>query len=145
MLIAVHQITCSAKPTAVWATWADVKNWPTWDHEIESCELSGPFKLGAKGVLKPRNGPKTPFQLAEVNEGQSFRDVSFLPLAKLTFTHEIEATADGCTFRHRIEINGPLSFLFSRIFGKKMKVGLPIAMERLAEIAVARAPTGGAQ
>ncbi len=100
--------------------------------------MDGPFAAGLEGVLKPRNGPKTSFKLTEVHDGVSFQDISFLPLARLIFTHELQREAEGCVLTHRIEIEGPLGFLFAWIIGTSLKRSLPVAMACFAELAVAR-------
>lgn len=127
--------TTSAAPEAVWARYADPASWPQWDHEIEYVTADGPLEVGTTGRLKPAGGPVTRFVYTEVEPGVSFTDVTKLPLARLTFRHRIEPTADGCRFTHTVTITGPLSPLFARVIGRKIEAGLATAMRSLAAMA----------
>lgn len=126
----VSQLT-SAQPSQIWSKWSDVKNWKKWDHEIEWSELHGPFAVGTLGKLKPKGGPTTRFVATEVTPESRFSDRSQLPFAYMNFIH-ILAPEDGQTrVTHRIEIGGPLGFLFAKILGPKLKSGLSTAVGTL--------------
>jgi ligand-binding SRPBCC domain-containing protein len=84
-----HQETTTASREAVWNLWKDVSGWPTWDEGIASVTIDRQFAEGAKGKLKPSGGPAFPFEVTEVEEGRRFTDVTRLPLATLTFVHEL--------------------------------------------------------
>ncbi len=119
----------------IWSLWADVPNWNIWDKEVETSELFGQFKTGTRGVLKPKGGPKTKFEMTECTNLRSFTDRSFLPLCKMDFSHSITETKDGLEVTHKIVMTGFMTFLFSKVIGNKIKIGLPIAVERLIELA----------
>lgn len=129
----------SRKTTAtkeqIWKLWADVPNWNIWDKEVETSELFGPFKIETKGILKPKKGPKANFKISELTELKSFTSKSFLPLCKMDFIHTMNQTKDGLEITHKIEMTGFMTFLFSRVIGSKIKVGLPLAVEKLIKIA----------
>jgi ligand-binding SRPBCC domain-containing protein len=127
--------TTTATPAAVWARYAEPTTWPEWDHEIEKVTVEGPLAVGTRGTLKPVGGPLTRFAYTQVEPGVSFTDVTKLPLARLTFRHRIEPTAEGCRFTHQVSITGPLSWLFARIIGRKIEAGLATAMRALAAMA----------
>lgn len=130
-----HTETTSATPAQVWACYAEPTTWPEWDHEIAAVTLGGPMAVGTRGTLKPVKGPATPFTFTAVTPEAGFTDVSRLPLARLTFSHHIEAMATGCRFTHSVEISGPLSPVFARVIGKKIAARLPAAMRALARLA----------
>lgn len=119
----------------IWKIWADVPNWNVWDSEVETSELFGQFKTGTKGVLKPVIGPKTKFVMTECTDFKSFTDRSFLPLCKMDFIHIMTETKDGLEITHKVVMTGFMTFLFSRVIGSKIKIGLPIAVEKLIAIA----------
>ena len=129
----------SRKTTAtkeqIWKLWADVPNWNVWDKEVETSELFGQFKKGTKGILKPAGGPKTKFEMTECTNFKSFTDRSFLPLCKMDFIHTMTDTNDGLVINHKVIMTGFMTFLFSKIIGSKIKVGLPIAVEKLIVLA----------
>lgn len=125
----------TATKEQLWELWSDVSNWNTWDHEIEYSEISGEFKVGTKGVLKPAGGPKTKFVITVCNPLQEFSDRSFLPLSTMDFVHTIREIPDGLEVSHEVRINGPLTFLFSRVIGKKIESSLPQVVEKLIYVA----------
>jgi hypothetical protein len=129
----------SRKTTAtkeqIWKLWADVANWNSWDKEVETAQLFGAFKTGTKGILKPTGGPKTKFEMTECTNFTSFTDRSFLPLCKMDFIHTMTEIEGGIEITHKVVMTGFMTFLFSKIIGSKIKVGLPIAVEKLIEFA----------
>lgn len=130
-----HTEKTAATPEQLWRRYSDPSSWPEWDAETERVTLHGPFEAGTRGELKPVGGPKTKFQMVEVNEPRSFSDISYLPLAKMRFTHSIEPDHDGARFTHHVTITGPLSPLFARVIGRKVAAGLPTAMRKLGDLA----------
>ena len=128
-------IETNATPEQIWKLWSDVKNWNQWDEEIEMSELYGGFEVGVKGVLKPKGGPKTKFEMLTVDYLRGFSDRSFLPLTKMDFIHKLEEKNGKLFITHRVEIKGTLTFLFSRVIGNKIASELPKAMKKLSEMA----------
>ena len=135
MVIIKHSIKTKAKPEAIWALWSKIETWPTWDHGIEGGKVDGPFVAGARGWLKPKGGPKVKFQLLDVQENKHFHDRSFLPLTHLDFIHTVEREGENTIVTHQVEMNGLLTFIFSRVIGTGIKHDLPAAMEKLIEMA----------
>ena len=135
MLIIKHSIKTKAKPEAIWLLWENVSQWPKWDHGIEASNLNGPFKLGSKGWLKPRGGPKVKFEMIEVTPLLKFHDRSYLPLTQLDFFHTIEHEGDCIIVTHEVEMTGWLTFLFSKVIGTGIKKDMPSAMEKLVRMA----------
>ena len=125
----------TASKEQIWKLWADVPNWKVWDKEVEKAELFGEFKTGTKGVLKPAGGPKAKFEMNECTKFKSFSDRSFLPLCKIDFTHSITETKGGIEVTHKVMMTGFMTFLFSKVIGSKIKGGLPVAVEKLIELA----------
>ncbi len=124
-----------AKKEQIWKLWADVPNWNIWDSEVESSELFGHFQTGTTGILKPKGSPKTKFEMIECTKFKSFTDRSYLPLCKMDFIHSITETHDGLVLTHKVLMTGFMTFLFSKVIGSKIKIGLPIAVNKLIEIA----------
>jgi hypothetical protein len=129
----------SRKTTAtkeqIWELWADVANWNIWDKEVEKSELFGQFRIGTKGVLKPVGGPKTTFEMIECTNFKSFTDRSFLPFCQMDFIHTMTTIEDELEITHKVVMTGFMTFVFSKIIGIKIGKGLPIAVEKLIELA----------
>ena len=130
-----HAVTTNATPSQVWARYADPQTWPEWDAATERVTLYGPFAVGSRGTLKAVGGPTTRFTLTEVVPEVGFTNVARLPLARLVFRHQIEATATGSRLTHIATINGPLSLLLGRVIGTSLARDLPAAMNALARLA----------
>jgi hypothetical protein len=124
-----------AKKERIWKIWSDVPNWYIWDSEVETSELFGQFQKGTKGILKPKVGPKAKFRIIELTKHKSFTNRSFLPFCKIEFIHLITESKEGLEITHKVEMTGFMTFLFSKVIGNKIKVGLPIAVKKLIELA----------
>ena len=132
-----ESVEVNAAPAKVWALWQDVGSWPRWDAEVEWSRLDGDFAVGTRGALKPKGGPVTRFELTALEPGRGFTDVTRLPLTRLRFVHRLEPSGQGARISHRVEMEGPLTFLFSRLIGRNIARGLPHAMRALATLAEA--------
>ncbi len=124
-----------ARPEDVWNLWADVAGWSRWDDEVISSQLDGAFTVGTRGWLKPKDGPRTTFVLSHVEPNVAFTNRSSLPLATLEFVHTLRVEGGETVIEHRVEMNGPLTFLFRRLIGATIARGLPKVVERLARVA----------
>lgn len=125
----------TAKKEIIWKIWEDVPNWNIWDSEVETAELFGQFQKGTKGILKPKGAPKTKFIIIEFTKLKSFTNQSFLPFCKIDFIHLITEQKEGLDITHKVVMTGFMTLLFSKVIGNKIKGGLPIAVERLIELA----------
>jgi hypothetical protein len=128
-----HTIETDASKQAIWRIWHDVANWPSWDEAVQWCKLDGEFKSGATYTLKTVDGPAVKAVIQECEPYRCFTDVSSLPLAKMEFVHEMVDIAEGVQLTHRVNISGPLSFLWARVIGAKTAAGLPHAMSKLVQ------------
>jgi hypothetical protein len=119
--------------------------WPEWNSDTEWVRLDGPFTAGARGVLKPRGGPRVKFEVTALIPDQEFTDVSRLAGARLTFRHLIQARPDGGSDLHvTITISGPLGWLWTRALGKGLAASLTPDLAGLVATAEARHPAGHA-
>lgn len=127
--------TTNASKESIWKHWSDVASWSDWDKDIEYSKLFGDFKTGSKGILKPVGAPKTRFTMLTCDYLKGFHDRSSLPLCKLDFIHSMHEVNGKIEVEHIVRISGLLTFLFSRIIGKKIQSGLPHAVENLVVLA----------
>ena len=103
-----HSVETSATPDAVWALYADVAAWLSWDHGLEAVELDGPFEAGTAGRISPAGMGTLPFTITWAEAGRGFTDETPAMGHVLRFAHEIEALpGGGSRVTHRVEIEGP--------------------------------------
>ncbi|MER5765105.1 polyketide cyclase [Streptomyces sp. NPDC002082] len=106
-----HGIETTAAPEAIWALWADVENWGTWNADIEKIELRGPFAAGAEITMTPAGQDPVELRVAEAVEGEMFADEARFAGLVLRTTHRIERldpARDPALSRvvYRMEISG---------------------------------------
>lgn len=135
MILAQHTLETTARPENIWTRWADPSTYKDWDDGVEWAKLGGGFNVGTIGELKPMGGPAAEFLITALEDGRSFSDLTRLPFARLRFHHSLEPTDMGTRFTHRIEVEGPLAWVWASLLGSKLKAGLPIAMRKLARLA----------
>src|SRR5262245_52666785 len=113
MWSAEYSTTTDVPAECLFAVITDINNWPKWDSGLESTELSGPAVSGAAFTLKPKGGPVVRMT---VDEARPFVliDAAHLFLAKLRTTHEYTQSNAQTTIRFRVEMSGPLAFLWWR-------------------------------
>lgn len=110
-----------------WRAWADIKNWPKWDKELEYCQTGHDFAFseGNQFILKPIGGPNIRIRLAEVVENYKFTDYCKFISATMYDAHELEETPKGVRITNTITVTGPLSFLWVRLVAKNVVNSIP--------------------
>ncbi|WP_330168688.1 hypothetical protein [Bartonella grahamii] len=135
-----EEINTEASAEQIWTIWEDVASWPCWDSELEWVELSGPFKEGAIGRMKPRKGPKVIFTIDKVIKNVCFSDYAKLPLTRMSFNHEYicskKSGSSDNKIRHTVTMSGLLAPLFGVIIGSKIKSHLRDAMIEMSRRAL---------
>lgn len=125
----------NAEKEKIWQLWTTVNQWNFWDSDVENAQIFGSFEKGTKGILKPKIGPKTTFEIIECQSFKSFTTRSFLPFCKMDFIHQLTEKDNQLEITHRVEMKGFLTFLFSKIIGKNIEKGLSKSVENLVELA----------
>ena len=131
-----HTIKINASPEKIFGIYSDVSNWKSWDSEVVSSSLDGPFKDGTFGSLKPKSGPKSKILIETVIPNISFCALSKLPLCVMRFGHDLEKAGDYTSVTHSLNFSGPLSFLFKRLIGNQISKTIPhslIGLKQKAE------------
>lgn len=128
MLLIEHKVETTASPAQIWKVWEDVENWNSWDHGLEFSTIDGPFQTGTKGKLKPKGGPLVQTLLTEVEPLKRFVDEARLPGTKIIVSHSMRRSNEKTYVTHKIEMKGPLGWLFAFLIGRKMKKNLPNEM-----------------
>jgi hypothetical protein len=133
-----HSVDSAADPRAVWSRYVDVEHWRDWSrHGVEWSRIDGPFAVGTKGKSKPPGSRPLKFELVDVKPDVSFASEARLPGAHLRFDHAIEPSALGSRITHRVTLDGPLAFLYTRAVRRSVERGLPDGVERLASLSAA--------
>lgn len=126
-----HRLDSKANATFYWERWIDVETWREWDREVVSASLNGSFSLAAKGTVQLRDGRTSKFEVIDINHGKEYELAFPLFLAEMRLRRTVAARNDGCWFEHEVRFEGPMSWLFGMMLGKKYQESLPVAMERL--------------
>jgi uncharacterized protein YndB with AHSA1/START domain len=129
--------TIHAPAATVFALYANVAGWPSWDPDLKASSLQGAFVSGAVGEVKPHSGPKSELRFVEVVQGKSVRMACKLPLGMMHFDYELQTqagmggAASSTIATHRTTFSGLLAPIWSRLIGSGMKKTLPAALAGL--------------
>lgn len=125
------------KKEDIWLLWADVKNWPKWDKELEYCKIEDAFEKGKQFILKPMGGPKIKITLSEVVPNKKFTNYCHFFGAKMLFYHELHETSDGIQITYTITVTGLFNFIWVKLVAKNLVNSLPQHMDSLVNLAKA--------
>ena len=128
LLATTAQLT-TADPEAIFALWADINNWVTFDHGIEWAKLDETFTVGATYTLKPKGGPKVHARILTIEPNRRFVDVSRLFGAALTLDHRKQPGHTVVAIS--MELTGPLRWLWALILGSQQQADLEASAARL--------------
>jgi len=126
--------TSTATPANYFARWIDHGTWPAWSPDTEWVRVDGPVAVGTRGVLKPKRGPKAKFVISACTPGQEYTDTTLLPGARLVFQHTVEQTEHGTELGVLVTIEGPLAFVWTRVFGGGFRESAQADLDRLVRL-----------
>lgn len=116
--------TCSARTAhsanIVFARWAQPERWPEWDPEVLNVTFAGPAGAGAKGRMRPAQGPAAAFTVTAFEPDRVFTNASRLPGAQLVFEHRVTPTAEGAAIDVTVGVAGVLASLWHRVLRKNL-------------------------
>jgi len=135
-----HTMTVQVEPEAIWRRWTRLELWNEDDPDTAWARLNGPLAVGTTGRVKPRRGPASALTITALDAPARFDCRTRLPGASMRFEHQLERTATGTTFTHRLVLTGPTSALFARLLGRRIVASFPTVMTRLAHAAGADVP-----
>jgi hypothetical protein len=128
-------MTTDVAADALWSPLVDIKNWGELDKQIESIEIDGPAEIGKQFFLKPKSGPRLKLKVTELTKPTVYADLCYMPLATMETVHRLVPTQCGTDIVTEISIDGLLSFIWSRLIGKKHARGIAAMNEKLIECA----------
>jgi Polyketide cyclase / dehydrase and lipid transport len=132
MQIVQYSAVSPATPSAIWALYADVENWPDWDAALEWVKWPGPLVVGSTGTMKPYGAPVSKFTMTRCEPDKGFTDVSPMPLARIVFDHVLEVVPEGTRITHSATARGPLGWLFALLIGPAIRRGMPPSVVAIA-------------
>jgi Polyketide cyclase / dehydrase and lipid transport len=131
MMTIEERIQIKAPASVIYAMYADVARWNTWDPDTKSSTLNGPFAVGTAGTLAPTQGRPVQIKLVEVTQDRSFTVVGAIPGFSMRFDHELTEKEGVTEAVHRVNFSGPLRFIFGPLVGAQVRKGLPKTMVSL--------------
>ncbi|MEU3829081.1 SRPBCC family protein [Streptomyces sp. NPDC029080] len=132
-----HSIETDAAPEAIWGLWADVENWGTWNADIASVEIDGPFEAGAAIVMTPAGDDPVHLLVAETTPGELFVDEARFDGLLLRTFHRL-GRGDGLRTRvtYRMEITGTGADELGPRIGPAITADWPETMAALVKLAL---------
>ncbi|MFQ6144223.1 polyketide cyclase [Streptomyces seoulensis] len=131
-----HSIETDAAPEAIWGLWADVVNWGTWNADIASIRISGPFAAGAEIVMTPAGDDPVHLLVAEAVPGELFVDEARFGGLLLRTVHRL-GPGEGPRTRvtYRMEITGAGADEVGPQIGPGITADWPETMAALVKLA----------
>lgn len=137
-MVIEERVNIDVPPATVFAIYTEVEGWHRWDPDTKSARLDGPFAVGTRGVLAPAQGFPVKMTMTEVVQDRGFTVVCQAPLCAMRFDHELTPDGPGVIVVHRVSFAGPLAWLFGRLVGGRVRLGLPVTMQSLKRYAEQR-------
>jgi hypothetical protein len=121
-------VECAVGREFAWRFWSDVRNW-SFDSDIESVELHGPFVSGTRGVTISRSSGRIEWVLRDVRVGES----AVMEIAShgvvAWFHLSFQESDRGTRITQRVSIEGENA----TGLGQMLEQGIPEGMKKLAE------------
>jgi hypothetical protein len=131
----VHEAFVPVRPEKLFAALANISRWPEWDTDLAATSHDGALAPGTPFTLKPKGGPTVSMTLEVAEAPRRFVDVSHLPLARMRTSHELEPVGNGTRLVMRIEVSGPLGWLWDRLIARDLAAGAEAQTAALARFA----------
>lgn len=113
----------AADADRVWKTWLEFERWPDWTTSVDDAERldDGEFGVGSRVRIKQPKMRAAEWEVAEAESGRSFDWRTQSGGMSMVAGHAIEPGADGVTVRLTFDLTGPLSGLFGRLMGGRIR------------------------
>jgi len=119
-----HAIAISAPPERVWEILVDVEAWPARIPTVDRVERldDGPLAVGARTRLAQPKLPEAEWTVTELTSGAAFTWTSTSPGVRITASHVIEPTPEGCRLTLAVDLAGwlaPVGWLTTKSLTKR--------------------------
>ncbi len=115
----------------IWQRWIAPSLWPQDDPDTKAAGFDADPAVGVTGWVVPKSGPKSRMRVSRFEPEKTFYLQTKLPLAVMSFEHNMVRDGADFTMTHRLVFSGPLGGLFARLIGKKIGAGFPGVMESI--------------
>jgi ligand-binding SRPBCC domain-containing protein len=134
-----HSTTVNAPAERVWAVFSDVAHWSDWTPTVDSVERldEGALRVGARTRIRQPKLPVAVWEVTELKDGEYFEWVSRAPGIKTTGGHRVVSTPEGTVATATIIQEGPLGWLFGRLYAKLTRNYLQLETENLKRVSEA--------
>src|SRR5574337_1304482 len=113
-----HWLDVAAPPERVCAIWSDPASWGSWNPDVTSVELDGPFRVGATGVMHTRAGRHHRIAVEGIEPGRWFRLAAWpLPATTFHFECRVDPTTGGCRISQAVGFGG-LGVILGPLMGR---------------------------
>jgi uncharacterized membrane protein len=116
-------VTIDAPAQVVWGLTLDVTSWPTITPTMTRIERldDGPMHVGSSARVKQPRQTAAVWTVTRLEEGREFTWQTKRMGLTMTGSHLIEPTGDGCRNKLTLDVEGPGSVLFGRLFGRMLQ------------------------
>lgn len=132
-----HHITVHAPAARIFALYADVAHWHTWDPDTRQASINGPFAVGTCGSLTPTQGRTVPMRITHLVPDADFTVEARIPLLCMRFEHALRPSGAAVTVTHSVHFSGLLRWLIGPMMIRRLNRGLPVTLARLRQRAEA--------
>jgi len=138
-----HSVECPVSPEFAWNFWTNVDNWKI-DADVESVELSGPFRPGTHGTTHSKSSGRIEWRIAEVTPPKQAVLEFPAPGAAAYFLWTFEPSPTGTRITQLASLSGERASYYAETFGPSLEAGLPAGMRKLCQAMeqAAREPKG---
>ena len=126
-----HSLVCAVPKEFAWNFWTDVRNWSL-DADVESVDLDGDFRPGARGVTFSKTSGKVEWQIAEVQPGRAVIEFA-APGAVAQFAWTFADEQGRTKITQRASLSGEQAAQYVESFGRGLEAGMPSGMRKLCE------------
>ncbi|MEM6319706.1 MAG: SRPBCC family protein [Bacteroidota bacterium] len=124
-----YTIGVNCEKEKAWKKLITVSDWSKWDTELKEATIFDDFKLGAKGELIPKSGPKLKFEISDYSEGEFYTFKTKMPIGYLVIKRELKFKEGQTYFTDDIQFTGFLKRFFGAMLGGGFKSVLPEVMQ----------------
>ncbi|MEV6285939.1 SRPBCC family protein [Kribbella sp. NPDC051770] len=134
-----HSTTVNAPPERVWAVFSDVAHWPDWTPTVDAVERldEGALRVGSRTRIRQPKLPVAVWEVTELKDGEYFEWVSRAPGIKTTGGHRVISTPEGTVATATIIQEGPLGWLFGKLYAKLTRNYIQLETENLKRVSEA--------
>lgn len=130
------ECTIAASPEEVWAVLTDFAGYREWNSFTPRVDLKGPLAPGSTVALHTRLRGRIQVQREQVRRVVEPRELVWgvrfpLGVIRAERAQRIEPTQGGCRYVSEDRIEGPLSFVVERLFGRSLREGFAAMAEEL--------------